>query len=279
MKLFRTPSFKRSFKARTTGRLKRSVKKAIIPGYGRSGIGYLKNPKRAIKNKIYHSTTIPLVDWDMGASGDAADRGYEDNSPHYYAPSPSKKAMRHGFAKAVEEFHDLQGEAREIVKTITKTYWDDILQNGHPILIPDSPSTIEELVEKNILVKVDNIDPATAAQVLGVRETKKRLKSAGAPIAPTGLKIDQLVAWYKDNEVDISPVIQDSIFWDIAYKYKKNAIRLYHFLKETDGSEPPEVVFGLANDLAERIPYNSGFDDGQDSGQSLFKSFTDLFTK
>lgn len=275
MKLFRTPSLKKSFKARTTGRLKRSVKKAIIPGYGRSGMGYLKNPKRAIKNKIYHSTTIPLVDWDMGAS----DRGYEDNSPQYYALSPSKKALRHGFFEAVEEFHNLKGEARAIVKTITKTYWDDILQNGHPILIPDSPSTIEELVEKNILAKVDNIDPATAAQVLGVRETKKRLKAAGAPVPPTGLKIDKLVAWYQENGVDLSPVIQDSIFLDIAYKYKKNAIRLYHFLKETDGSEPPEVVFGLANDLAERIPYNSDFDDGQDSGQSLFKSFTDLFTK
>lgn len=31
----RKPNLKKSFKARTTGRLKRSVKKALIPGYGK----------------------------------------------------------------------------------------------------------------------------------------------------------------------------------------------------------------------------------------------------
>ena len=31
----RTPSLKRSFKARTTGRAKRAVKKALIPSYGK----------------------------------------------------------------------------------------------------------------------------------------------------------------------------------------------------------------------------------------------------
>ena len=42
----RTPSLKRSFKARTTGRAKRAVKKALIPGYGKKGMGWLKNPKK-----------------------------------------------------------------------------------------------------------------------------------------------------------------------------------------------------------------------------------------
>ena len=31
----RKPSLKKSLKARTTGKLKRSVKKALIPGYGK----------------------------------------------------------------------------------------------------------------------------------------------------------------------------------------------------------------------------------------------------
>ena len=35
----RTPSLKKSIKARTTGKAKRAVKKALIPGYGRKGIG------------------------------------------------------------------------------------------------------------------------------------------------------------------------------------------------------------------------------------------------
>lgn len=54
----RTPSFKKSFRARTTGKLKRRMKKAINPFYGKKGMGYIKNPKRAVKNKIYHKTTF-----------------------------------------------------------------------------------------------------------------------------------------------------------------------------------------------------------------------------
>lgn len=33
------PSIKRSIKARTTGKVKRAVKKAVIPGYGKKGMG------------------------------------------------------------------------------------------------------------------------------------------------------------------------------------------------------------------------------------------------
>ena len=58
----RTPSLKKSFKARTTGGLKRKIKKATNPFYGKKGMGYVKNPKRAIKNKIYHKTTFGISD-------------------------------------------------------------------------------------------------------------------------------------------------------------------------------------------------------------------------
>lgn len=54
---YRKPSIKKSFKARTTGRVKRQVKKAVIPGYGRKGMGWIKNPKRAAYNKVYRQTT------------------------------------------------------------------------------------------------------------------------------------------------------------------------------------------------------------------------------
>ena len=43
---FRTPNLKKSFKARTTGRIKRSAKKAINPFYGKKGMGYITNPKK-----------------------------------------------------------------------------------------------------------------------------------------------------------------------------------------------------------------------------------------
>lgn len=58
----RTPSLKKSFKARTTGRFKRSMKKALIPGYGKKGMGYIKNPKKAIYNKVYNKTTFGVND-------------------------------------------------------------------------------------------------------------------------------------------------------------------------------------------------------------------------
>lgn len=54
----RKPSFKKSLKARTTGRAKRAVKKALIPGYGKKGTGWFKNPKRAVYNKVYNKTSI-----------------------------------------------------------------------------------------------------------------------------------------------------------------------------------------------------------------------------
>ena len=59
----RKPSIKRSIKARTTGKVKRAVKKAVIPGYGEKGMGWIKDPKRAAYNKVYHKTTFSL--WNL----------------------------------------------------------------------------------------------------------------------------------------------------------------------------------------------------------------------
>ena len=59
----RTPSLKRSLKARTTGRAKRAVKKALIPGYGKKGTGWIMNPRKAAYNKIYHKTSFSILDF------------------------------------------------------------------------------------------------------------------------------------------------------------------------------------------------------------------------
>ncbi len=40
----RKPGIKRSVKARTTSRIKRSVKKSINPLYGKKGMGWIKIP-------------------------------------------------------------------------------------------------------------------------------------------------------------------------------------------------------------------------------------------
>lgn len=58
----RKPSLKKSFKAKTTGALKRKVKKALIPGYGKKGMGWITNPKKALYNKVYNKTTVSAKD-------------------------------------------------------------------------------------------------------------------------------------------------------------------------------------------------------------------------
>ena len=60
---FRKPSLKRSLKARTTGRAKRAIKKSLIPGYGKKGAGWIKNPKKAAYNKVYNKTSFSI--WDI----------------------------------------------------------------------------------------------------------------------------------------------------------------------------------------------------------------------
>jgi len=57
----RKPSLKKSFSARTSGTAKRAIKRAVIPGYGKRGMGIL-HPKRALYNKVYHRTTFSIFD-------------------------------------------------------------------------------------------------------------------------------------------------------------------------------------------------------------------------
>ena len=58
----RTPSPRKSITARTKGRATRAVKKAPIPGYGKKGMGWVKDLKRALYNKVYQKTTFSLFD-------------------------------------------------------------------------------------------------------------------------------------------------------------------------------------------------------------------------
>ena len=58
----RKPNIKSSIKARTTGKVKRIVEKTINPVYGKKGIGYITNPKKAIYNKVYNKTSISAID-------------------------------------------------------------------------------------------------------------------------------------------------------------------------------------------------------------------------
>ncbi|MCO4530945.1 putative membrane protein [Streptococcus infantarius subsp. infantarius] len=58
----RKPSLKRSVKARTTGKVKRQVCSTINPVYGKKGLGWVNNPKKATYNKVYNKTTFSVFD-------------------------------------------------------------------------------------------------------------------------------------------------------------------------------------------------------------------------
>ena len=58
----RTPSLKKSIKARTTGRIKREVKSAMNPLYGKKGMVWINNPKKAAYNKVYKKTSFSIFD-------------------------------------------------------------------------------------------------------------------------------------------------------------------------------------------------------------------------
>lgn len=58
---FRKPSIKKSIKARTTGKIKRQMKSAVNPTYGKKGMGWVNDPKKAAYNKIYNKTTVSAI--------------------------------------------------------------------------------------------------------------------------------------------------------------------------------------------------------------------------
>ena len=80
----RTPSLKKSVKARTTGKIKRSIKKALILGYGKRGMGWIKNPKKAAYNKVYHKTSFSLFDLFKYPNCDSVSDMKEKNKVFFY---------------------------------------------------------------------------------------------------------------------------------------------------------------------------------------------------
>lgn len=58
----RTPSIKKSVKARTTGRVKRELKSSVNPLYGKKGMGWINDSKKAAYNKVYNKTTVGVRD-------------------------------------------------------------------------------------------------------------------------------------------------------------------------------------------------------------------------
>lgn len=58
----RKPSVKKSISARTTGKVKRQVKRSVNPLYGKKGMGVVNDPKKAAYNAVYNRTTTSVSD-------------------------------------------------------------------------------------------------------------------------------------------------------------------------------------------------------------------------
>lgn len=94
----RKPSIKKSVKARTTGKLKRSVKKAVVPGYGKKGMGMIKDPKKAVYNKVYSKTTIGVNSLSGTSSSKSNNRKTSSNNAgnNYQKGTPKQKQQSNG---------------------------------------------------------------------------------------------------------------------------------------------------------------------------------------
>ncbi|WP_320165122.1 hypothetical protein [uncultured Trichococcus sp.] len=58
----RQPNLKRSLKARTTGKMKRAIKRKTNPFYGKKGMGRIRDAKRTAYNRIYKKATFSIGD-------------------------------------------------------------------------------------------------------------------------------------------------------------------------------------------------------------------------
>lgn len=97
----RKPSIKKSVKARTTGAMKRKVKSSIDPTYGKSGMGYVKNPKKAAKDAVYHKTTVGVGDLIDSLVTDDDDFDYGEDFQNI-APTRAPKAPRPATKKSLK---------------------------------------------------------------------------------------------------------------------------------------------------------------------------------
>ena len=58
----RKPSVRKSFRARTTGKAKRKMRKAVNTFYGRKGMGFMKSPKKSVRAAVYRRNTFSVMD-------------------------------------------------------------------------------------------------------------------------------------------------------------------------------------------------------------------------
>ena len=107
----RKPNVKKSIKARTTGKVKRQVKKAVNPLYGKKGMGIVNDPKKAAYNAVYNRTTVGVSDIAKGltaANGNPA-ASSSSNAPQKKEYSPNTYSVCGILMIVLGVFHALIG--------------------------------------------------------------------------------------------------------------------------------------------------------------------------
>ena len=65
----RTPNINKRISARTTGKITRTINKAVNPLYGKKGMGFINDPSKAVYNKVYSKTTKSIDNITDGIFG------------------------------------------------------------------------------------------------------------------------------------------------------------------------------------------------------------------
>ena len=109
--VIRKPSLRKSISARTTGRVTRTVKKWSNPAYGKKGVGYIKDPKKALYNKVYNKTS-----YDVRYDAFSSKHSYNNSSSNstktssydeFLSPSDTLVVTNHNISALVQEHPQL----------------------------------------------------------------------------------------------------------------------------------------------------------------------------
>lgn len=122
----RKPSIKKSVSSRTIGRANRTVRKISNPTYGKKGIGYIKDPKKAVYNKYYNATSYSLKDIPKSSPSNYENRGYSSYS-QFSDPTRSDTYIltNYNLANVVREYPQVVSIIRRCY--IKRTLWGIVL--------------------------------------------------------------------------------------------------------------------------------------------------------
>lgn len=100
---YRKPNLTKSFKARTTGRLNHSIKRAVNPMYGKKGVGMITKPKKSVYNKVYHQTTRSVINTNSKSKANSSTQLHPINNDQEYRKQRAQRegGIFHGRTRAI----------------------------------------------------------------------------------------------------------------------------------------------------------------------------------